>query len=48
MSDARGSERRPLRLLSLGTIYVLRLGLLTHSVTDGGGIRGYSEYATAL
>jgi hypothetical protein len=43
MSDQRGVENRPLRLLSLGMVFIF---VITHVLIisiDGGGIRGYSE-----
>jgi hypothetical protein len=49
MSDERDSETRPLRLLSLGTISICHyVDIYWRIHVDGGGIRGYSEYATVL
>jgi hypothetical protein len=45
MSDERGVEERPLRLLSLGTVFIFTITHVLIISVDGGGIRGYSEYA---
>jgi hypothetical protein len=43
MSDQRGVEDRPLRLLSLGMVFIFAVTYVLIISVDGGGIRGYSE-----